>query len=170
MRVRASGAARLEQEVGELVEQSLEIERLQHARDVAAIGRVFHRLLTMSRPGLAPRTQCRVAGYRGKALTSRHPMLDRLRSALAGRYTIERELGAGGMATVYLAKAVSNPRRVAVTVRRPEIAATLGAERFSREIDVAAQLQHPHILPLLDSGEALGFFYYVFPVVDGQSL
>ncbi|HXM38894.1 MAG TPA: protein kinase [Gemmatimonadales bacterium] len=97
-------------------------------------------------------------------------MLDRLRSALAGRYTIERELGAGGMATVYLAQDVRHHRKVAVKVLRPEIAATLGAERFSREIDVAAQLQHPHILPLLDSGEADGFFYYVMPFVEGQSL
>jgi serine/threonine-protein kinase len=97
-------------------------------------------------------------------------MLDRLRSALAGRYTIERELGAGGMATVYLAQDVKHHRRVAVKVLRPEIAATLGAERFSREIEVAAQLQHPHILPLLDSGEADGFFYYVMPFVEGQSL
>jgi len=97
-------------------------------------------------------------------------MLDRLRSALAGRYTIERELGAGGMATVYLAQDMKHHRKVAVKVLRPEIAATLGAERFSREIDVAAQLQHPHILPLLDSGEADGFFYYVMPFVEGQSL
>jgi len=97
-------------------------------------------------------------------------MLDRLRSALAGRYMIERELGAGGMATVYLAQDVKHHRKVAVKVLRPEIAATLGAERFSREIDVAAQLQHPHILPLLDSGEADGFFYYVMPFVEGQSL
>jgi len=96
--------------------------------------------------------------------------LDRLRSALAVRYTIERELGAGGMATVYLAQDVKHHRKVAVKVLRPEIAATLGAERFSREIDVAAQLQHPHILPLLDSGEADGFFYYVMPFVEGQSL
>lgn len=97
-------------------------------------------------------------------------MLDRLRSALAGRYTIERELGAGGMATVYLALDTKHHRQVAVKVLRPEIAATMGAERFSREIEVAAQLQHPHILPLLDSGEADGFFYYVMPFVEGQSL
>lgn len=97
-------------------------------------------------------------------------MLERLRTALASRYTIERELGAGGMATVYLAQDVKHHRRVAVKVLRPEIAATLGAERFSREIDVAAQLQHPHILPLLDSGQADGFFYYVMPFVEGQSL
>ena len=97
-------------------------------------------------------------------------MLDRIRSALAGRYTIERELGAGGMATVYLAQDVKHHRKVAVKVLRPEIATTMGADRFSREIAVAAELQHPHILPLLDSGEADGFFYYVMPFVEGQSL
>ncbi|MDP3910792.1 MAG: protein kinase [Gemmatimonadales bacterium] len=97
-------------------------------------------------------------------------MLDRVRSALAGRYTIERELGAGGMATVYLAQDVKHHRKVAVKVLRPEIATTMGADRFSREIAVAAELQHPHILPLLDSGEADGFFYYVMPFVEGQSL
>jgi Tol biopolymer transport system component/tRNA A-37 threonylcarbamoyl transferase component Bud32 len=97
-------------------------------------------------------------------------MLDRIRSALAGRYDVERELGAGGMATVFLARDEKHNRKVAVKVLRPEIAATLGAERFSREIEVAAQLQHPHILPLLDSGEADGFFYYVMPFVEGESL
>jgi Tol biopolymer transport system component/tRNA A-37 threonylcarbamoyl transferase component Bud32 len=94
----------------------------------------------------------------------------RLTAALASRYTIEREVGAGGMATVYLAQDVKHHRRVAVKVLRAEIAATLGAERFSREIEVAAQLQHPHILPLLDSGEADGFYYYVMPYVEGESL
>jgi serine/threonine-protein kinase len=96
--------------------------------------------------------------------------LDRLKAALAGRYTIERELGAGGMATVYLAADVKHHRKVAVKVLRAELAATMGAERFSREIEVAAQLQHPHILPLLDSGEAGGFYYYVMPYVEGESL
>jgi len=96
--------------------------------------------------------------------------LPRLVTALADRYRIERELGAGGMATVYLAEDVKHHRRVAVKVLRAEIAATLGAERFSREIEVAAQLQHPHILPLLDSGEAGGFYYYVMPYVEGESL
>jgi tetratricopeptide (TPR) repeat protein/tRNA A-37 threonylcarbamoyl transferase component Bud32 len=95
---------------------------------------------------------------------------ERLTAALAGRYAIERELGAGGMATVYLAEDVKHRRKVAVKVLRPELAATLGPERFSREIEIAAQLQHPHILPLLDSGEADGFLYYVMPYVDGESL
>jgi len=97
-------------------------------------------------------------------------LLDRLTKALADRYRIERELGAGGMATVYLAQDVKHHRAVAVKVLRPEIATTLGAARFFREIGVAAQLQHPHILPLLDSGETNGFFYYVMPLVEGESL
>ncbi|MEO8201975.1 MAG: protein kinase [Gemmatimonadota bacterium] len=94
----------------------------------------------------------------------------RLAEALADRYRIERELGAGGMATVYLADDLRHERKVAVKVLRPELAATIGPERFLREIRIAAQLQHPHILPLLESGEADGFLYYVMPFVDGQSL
>jgi Tol biopolymer transport system component/tRNA A-37 threonylcarbamoyl transferase component Bud32 len=96
--------------------------------------------------------------------------LDRLKTALADRYVIEREVGAGGMATVYLAEDVKHRRRVAVKVLRPELAATLGSERFFREIEVAARLQHPNILPLLDSGEAGGFLFYVMPYVEGESL
>jgi eukaryotic-like serine/threonine-protein kinase len=95
---------------------------------------------------------------------------DRLSAALADRYRIERELGQGGMATVYLAEDLRHHRKVAVKVLRPELAATLGPERFFREIEVAAQLQHPHILPLHDSGEAGGFLYYVMPFVEGESL
>jgi serine/threonine-protein kinase len=94
----------------------------------------------------------------------------RLTAALADRYRIERELGAGGMATVYLAEDLKHHRKVAVKVLRPELAATMGAERFEREIQVAARLQHPHILALLDSGEADGFFYYVMPYVEGETL
>ena len=94
----------------------------------------------------------------------------RLSEALADRYGIERELGQGGMATVYLAEDLKHHRKVAVKVLRPELAISLGSERFFREIDVAARLQHPHILPLLDSGEAGGFFYYVMPFVEGESL
>jgi serine/threonine-protein kinase len=95
---------------------------------------------------------------------------DRLSAALADRYRIERELGLGGMATVYLAEDLKHHRQVAVKVLRPELAATLGPERFAREIEVAARLQHPHILGLLDSGEAAGFFYYVMPYVEGETL
>jgi tRNA A-37 threonylcarbamoyl transferase component Bud32 len=96
--------------------------------------------------------------------------LARLTAALADRYKIEREIGAGGMATVYLAEDVRHRRKVAVKVLRPELAATLGSDRFFREIEVAAQLQHPHILPLLDSGQTEGFYYYVMPFIAGESL
>jgi serine/threonine-protein kinase len=97
-------------------------------------------------------------------------ILDRLTAALAGRYRLERELGQGGMATVYLAEDLKHHRRVAVKVLRPELAATLGPERFAREIEVAARLQHPHILGVLDSGDSDGFFYYVMPYVEGETL
>jgi tetratricopeptide (TPR) repeat protein/tRNA A-37 threonylcarbamoyl transferase component Bud32 len=96
--------------------------------------------------------------------------LDHLKTALADRYTIERELGSGGMATVYLAEDVKHHRKVAVKVLRPELAAALGADRFHREIEIAANLTHPHILPLHDSGDADGFLYYVMPHIEGESL
>jgi serine/threonine protein kinase len=83
---------------------------------------------------------------------------------------LERELGQGGMATVYLAEDLRHHRKVALKLLRPELAATLGPERFLREIQIAAKLQHPHILPLLDSGEVGGFLYYVMPYVDGESV
>ena len=94
----------------------------------------------------------------------------RLTAALADRYRIERELGQGGMATVYLADDLRHHRPVAVKVLRPELAAVIGAERFLAEIRTTANLQHPHILPLFDSGEADGFLYYVMPYVEGESL
>ncbi len=97
-------------------------------------------------------------------------LLERLRGALAGLYTVERELGHGGMATVYLARDLKHDRPVALKVLRPELAAVLGAERFLREIRLTAQLQHPHILTLIDSGEADCFLYYVMPYVEGESL
>ena len=93
-----------------------------------------------------------------------------LRRALADRYAVERELGQGGMATVYLATDLRHQRAVAVKVLRPELAAALGAERFLREITTTAQLTHPHILPLLDSGAADGTLFYVMPYVEGESL
>ncbi|HEV2181163.1 MAG TPA: protein kinase [Gemmatimonadaceae bacterium] len=96
--------------------------------------------------------------------------LDRLTTALAGRYAIQRELGPGGMSIVYLAHDVRHDRDVAVKALRPEVAATVGAERFLREIRIAARLQHPHILPLLDSGETDGVLYYVMPYVEGEAL
>src|SRR5438874_10847462 len=96
--------------------------------------------------------------------------LARVQAALAGRYTIERELGRGGMATVYLAQDRKHHRPVAIKVLKPDLAAALGPERFLREIDTAARLTHPHILPLHDSGEAAGLLYYVMPYVEGETL
>ena len=96
--------------------------------------------------------------------------IDRLNAALEGRYRVERELGAGGMATVYLADDLKHGRKVALKVLKPELAAVVGAERFLAEITTTANLQHPNILPLHDSGEADSFLYYVMPFVDGESL
>jgi tRNA A-37 threonylcarbamoyl transferase component Bud32 len=95
---------------------------------------------------------------------------ERLAATLSGRYRIERELGAGGMATVYLAEDLKHKRKVALKVLKPELAAVLGAERFVQEITTTAALQHPHILPLFDSGTADGFLYYVMPFIDGETL
>ena len=92
-------------------------------------------------------------------------VLERLKAALSDRYTIERELGSGGMATVYLAHDMKHDRQVALKVMPPELSAILGGERFLREIRIAAKLNHPHILALYDSGEADGFLYYVMPYV-----
>ncbi|MEX2180820.1 MAG: protein kinase [Gemmatimonadaceae bacterium] len=96
--------------------------------------------------------------------------LSQLTTALAGRYEIEREIGAGGMATVYLARDVKHSRRVALKLLKPELGAVLGVERFLSEIAVTANLQHPNLLPLFDSGEAAGLLFYVMPFVDGESL
>ncbi|MEO8479471.1 MAG: protein kinase [Gemmatimonadota bacterium] len=96
--------------------------------------------------------------------------LEALRTALADRYTIERELGQGGMATVYLAHDIRHERDVAIKVLHPDLGAALGGERFLIEIRTTAKLQHPHILPLLDSGEADGLLYYVMPLVTGETL
>ncbi len=97
-------------------------------------------------------------------------MTDRLAAALADRYTLERELGAGGMATVYLAADLKHDRKVAIKVLKPDLAAVLGAERFVTEIKTTAALQHPHILPLFDSGTADGFLFYVMPFIEGETL
>jgi serine/threonine-protein kinase len=94
----------------------------------------------------------------------------RLNQALEGRYRIQGEIGQGGMATVYLADDVKHERKVALKVLKPELAAVLGGERFLGEIKTTANLRHPHILPLFDSGEADGFLYYVMPFVQGESL
>ena len=96
--------------------------------------------------------------------------VSRLNSALQGRYRIEREIGEGGMATVYLADDLKHERKVALKVLKPELAAVVGAERFLAEIKTTANLQHPHILPLFDSGEADSFLFYVMPYVEGESL
>ncbi|MBI1967555.1 MAG: protein kinase [Gemmatimonadetes bacterium] len=97
-------------------------------------------------------------------------LLDLLREALAGRYDLQRELGRGGMATVFLAEDVRHRRLVAIKVLHPELATALGAERFLREIEIAARLQHPHILPLYDSGSAGDQLFFVMPFVEGESL
>ena len=97
-------------------------------------------------------------------------VIERLTAALAGRYAVEREIGHGGMATVYRAHDVRHQRPVAIKVLHPDLAAAVGGDRFLREISIAAQLQHPHILTLIDSGEADGLLYYVMPFVEGHSL
>src|SRR5215210_4419776 len=97
-------------------------------------------------------------------------LLTRLQSALADRYRLDREIGAGGMATVYLAQDFKHDRKVAIKVLRPELAAVIGAERFLSEIKTTANLQHPHILPLFDSGAADSFLFYVMPFIEGESL
>jgi serine/threonine-protein kinase len=110
----------------------------------------------------------------GGPVATAHPrsprVLDRLRTALAGRYAVERQLAIGGMALVFLAEDVKHRRKVAIKVLRPDLAVTLGAERFLREIEIAAGLQHPHILPLYDSGSADDLLYYVMPYVEGDTL
>ncbi len=97
-------------------------------------------------------------------------VIDRLNTALADQYAVVRLIGSGGMATVYLAEDLKHRRKVAIKVLRPELAAAIGAERFVREIEIVANLHHPHVLPLYDSGEADGFLFYVMPFVEGESL
>jgi serine/threonine-protein kinase len=96
--------------------------------------------------------------------------LERLQAALNGHYLVDRAVGQGGMAFVYLARDIKHERAVAIKVLKPELASTIGAERFLREIRVAAQLQHPNILALYDSGAAEGLLYYVMPFIEGESL
>jgi eukaryotic-like serine/threonine-protein kinase len=114
---------------------------------------------TPTDPGVPPRTA-----------TTGVVEVAQVKKALADHYKIERVLGEGGMATVYLAEDLKHHRKVAVKVMRPELAATLGADRFLREVQIAAQLNHPHILPVHDSGEADGLLYYVMPFEEGQTL
>ena len=122
-------------------------------------------------------SNCRWRGAQGggrfeSSLTglSVSPVPGLLTEALRDRYTIERELGRGGMATVYLARDLRHHRPVALKILHPELAVTLGPERFRREIETAANLSHPHILPLFDSGEAGGLLWYSMPYVEGESL
>ncbi len=96
--------------------------------------------------------------------------LEGLKAALADRYVLERELGRGGMATVYLARDLRHARPVALKVLHPELAHALGPERFIREIRLAARLDHPHILPVHDSGETAGLLWFTMPYVEGESL
>src|SRR4051794_18178346 len=96
--------------------------------------------------------------------------IQRLRDSLSSAYSIDRELGRGGMATVYLAQDIKHDRVVALKVLHPDLAVALGPDRFLREIRLAARLNHPHILPLFDSGDAEGLLYYVMPYVEGESL
>src|SRR5262245_6117150 len=96
--------------------------------------------------------------------------VEELTAAFGGRYTVERELGRGGMAFVYLATERKHARRVAIKVLRPELAASIGSERFFREIDIASRLQHPNIVSLIDSGTVGAQPYYVMPYVAGESL
>jgi len=93
-----------------------------------------------------------------------------LSAAFGDRYTIDRVLGRGGMATVYVAEDLRHQRQVAIKVLRPDVAAAIGAERFLREIAIAARLTHPHVLPLIDSGQTAGSLYYVMPYVRGETL
>lgn len=109
----------------------------------------------------------RSATRTGSAVSNR---LNELRAALAERYTLERELGRGGMAAVYLAVDRKHQRNVAIKVLHPELAGVVGHDRFLREIELVARLSHPHIMPLHDSGDAQGFLYYVMPYIDGESL
>src|SRR5438046_1144392 len=94
----------------------------------------------------------------------------RLKKALADRYLLECQVGAGGMADVYLARDLRHDRSVAIKVLRPELAVAVGSERFLGEIKLTAKLQHPNLLPLFDSGEAAGLLFYVMPYVDGETL
>ena len=95
---------------------------------------------------------------------------DRLTALLDGRYKVERELGQGGMATVYLAEDLKHRRKVAIKVLKPDIAQAIAHDRFLREIEIAAHLNHPHVVALFDSGAEDGILYYVMPVIEGESL
>src|SRR5207248_7899534 len=137
-------------------------------RPIIGVARSVWKVRPRSGGGLSP-CVCYPAILARRATPVPDP-LEILRDALAERYAVERELGRGGMATVFLAEDLKHRRPVAIKVLHPELAAAVGAERFLREIEIAARLQHPHILPLYDSGAAAGLLYYVMPYVEGESL
>ena len=110
---------------------------------------------------------CNIACYLSNVMADE---LQQLKTALADRYAITGEIGTGGMATVYLAQDLKHDRRVAIKVLRPDVTAAIGRGRFLREIQIIAQLNHPNILPLHDSGEVAGFLLYVMPFIEGESL
>ncbi|HEY6947533.1 MAG TPA: protein kinase, partial [Gemmatimonadales bacterium] len=120
------------------------------------------------RPGGAPAAA--TDWITSRRIRDLHPISDSLQRALGDRYTIERELGRGGMATVYRAQDLRHDRPVALKVMHPELGSLLGEERFLREIRLTARLSHPHILPVFDSGSAGGELWYATPCVDGGSL
>lgn len=130
------------------------------------------RYLSRHRPTTSARYWCRLVVVAGAPYywSVADDVPRRLHAALRSRYSIERELGRGGTALVLLARDLKHERLIAIKVLRPEIAMVLGADRFLREIRLTARLAHPHILPLLDSGEAAGFLYFVMPYVEGESL
>src|SRR6476620_1883602 len=103
-------------------------------------------------------------------MTENADTLARLSETLGDRYRIDRELGRGGMATVFLAEDIKHHRRVALKILQPEVAAAIGPSRFLQEIEIAASLSHPNLLPLYDSGESNGTLYYVMPYVEGETL
>jgi Tol biopolymer transport system component len=161
-------------EIRAAFEDLLELDPAARARRLAALGavdpglRVGVEALLRGDAEVEERLGSLEASLGSIASPSGHR--ERLAAALAERYRIEGELGRGGMATVYVAHDLKHDRRVAIKVLRPELAAVLGAERFLQEIRTTAGLQHPHILPLFDSGAAEGFLYYVMPYVDGETL
>jgi DNA-binding SARP family transcriptional activator/TolB-like protein len=152
-----AGAVRAYEEFARKLRTELEVE--PSAETVALIERIKASPIHSPPPAVGS----------GGSVTS-EPAISRLSRAVAGRYKVERQLGEGAMAVVALAHDLRHGRRVAIKILRPELSSLMGPERFLREIDVAAGLMHPHILPLHDSGEADGLLYYVMPYVEGESL
>ena len=160
--------AYLDRECSDDVDLHALVERLSAADEEtdADVDAVFDALRAEVLVGDAPTSDADPA--EPTASVAANVVVADLQEALRDRYSVERESGRGGMATVYLAHDRKHDRSVAVKVLRPDLAAAIGPERFLQEIKVTAKLNHPHILPLLDSGEADGFIYYVMPFVDGE--